>query len=323
LGLHYRPFRNTDPPALVQIWNESLAGRGAAFMQAVAPFELHILAKNYFDPRNLIVAENDGIPVGFAHAGFGPDSTGQRLATEAGVICVVAVRPNYRRQGIGTALLHRVEALLRDGGAQTIYFGAMRPLNPFYLGVYGGSELPGVLVTDTLAEPFLLANHYTLWDQCVVFQRNLETHPGITDPRFASLKRQYKLQVLPRRIDRSWYEEALLTPFELLQFQLQDAKTRHPVARAMFWEMDLYSWRWHHSCAGIVEVEVEEGLRRQGLGKFLLSQMLIYLHEQFFTQVEVQTMVRNTAAVSLYQSLGFEKVDEGRVYQLRKDSLAG
>jgi ribosomal protein S18 acetylase RimI-like enzyme len=330
LTIGYRPFCNFDPPALVRIWNESLTNRGAAFLHGTTPLEHYVLAKPYFDPEGLILAESDNEPVGFAHAGFGPDSTGQRLSYDVGVICLTAVRPAFRGQGVGSELLHRAEAYLRSKGARSVFFGAMHPYNPFYLGLYGGSELPGVLASDACAEPFLKANRYAVYDRCVVLGRAVDPSPAGADARFVHLRRKYELQVLPRPVSSRWFEECLLSPFELLYFQLRETKAgmtggqsvtppvAQPVAQAMAWDMDLFGWRWHQPTAGIVAVEVREDSRRQGIGRFLVTQVLQYLREQFFTHVEIQAMEANTAALKLYQSLGFQKVDEGRVYQLQE-----
>ncbi len=316
MEIRYRPFRNNDPPGLVRIWNESLAARGAAFLHGTTPLEHYVLAKPYFDRAGLIVAETDEEPVGFAHAAFGPDETGQKLAYDAGVICVTVVRPDFRSRGIGSELLHRAEAYLRAKGARGVYFGGMHPLNPFYLGLYGGSELPGVLASDVCAEPFLKANHYAIYDRCLVLGRPVEPPPSAGDPRFPALRRKYELQVLPRPVGRKWFEECLLSPFEMLYFQLQETRTGATAAHAMAWDMDLFGWRWHQPTAGITAVEVRPELRRQGIGKFLLIQVLQYLREQFFTHIEIQAMERNIPAINLYESLGFTKVDEGRVYRL-------
>lgn len=318
MGIGYRPFRNFDSPALVAIWNQAVTGRGAAFLHSTAVLENYVLAKPYFDPEGLIVAEEDGEVVGFSHGGFGPAAGGLRLTTDAGVICALVVARAHRRRGIGTELLHRAEAYLQNKGAQAVYFGAMRPLNPFYLGLYGGSELPGVLTSEVHAEPFLLARGYTVWDRCIVLNRALDSAPAVADARFPAIRHQYRLHALLRPASTRLYEEWVLSPLETLQFELKDKSSGVWVGRAITWEMDLFSWRWHQATAGIMDVEVHEGYRRQGLGKFLVAQILECLYrEQFFARVEVQTMQRNLAALSLYEGLGFQRVDEGRVYRLR------
>jgi ribosomal protein S18 acetylase RimI-like enzyme len=47
----------------------------------------------------------------------------------------------------------------------------------------------------------------------------------------------------------------------------------------------------------------------------MLTQMLRHLQDQYFGVVEIQTMQGNDAARGLYQSLGFEQVDQGHIYR--------
>jgi ribosomal protein S18 acetylase RimI-like enzyme len=319
LPIHYRSFRNPDPPALVRIWNESFAGRGAAFLQGTTPLEHHVLAKPYFDPAGLIVAVDENeTPVGFIHAGFGPDATNQHLANEVGVICALAVQPTARGKGVGSELLQRAEAYLHDRGAKAIYFGAVQPRQPFYWGVYGGSEPVGVLASDTSADPFLRENHFEVAARQVVLQRTLDQPINAADARFVGIRRRTEVKITPRAGSKTWYDECVIGPLEMLQFQIHEQSTGNAVGEARVWDMDLFGWRWHQPAAGMIDLCVVEPRRRQGLGKYLVVQILKYLQEQFFTLVEVHAPATDTAALGLYHALGFSDVDEGRVYKLNK-----
>src|SRR5262249_32146597 len=127
--IHYRSFRNDDPPGLVSVWNQAFGERSAVQLRSATPLEHFVFAKPYFDPAGLIVALEDGVPVGFAHGGFGPNESHSALAPAVGVVCMVAVRPSHRRRGIGSELLRRCEGYLRDGGARALAAGPMPPLN--------------------------------------------------------------------------------------------------------------------------------------------------------------------------------------------------
>jgi len=81
------------------------------------------------------------------------------------------------------------------------------------------------------------------------------------------------------------------------------------------WEMEGFKWRWGIPAVGILNLVIQESLRRRGLGKFLLTSLLRYLQEQFFGMVEVQIMERNEAATNMFLGIGFEQVDTGRVYK--------
>ena len=103
------------------------------------------------------------------------------MTTASGVACIVGVRPSYQHRGIGSELLGRCEEYLIGKGARTLYAGAMRPLNPFYFGLYGGSDLPGFLASDIAAAPFMEYQGYRAWSSCLVFERRLDQRSLVWD----------------------------------------------------------------------------------------------------------------------------------------------
>jgi ribosomal protein S18 acetylase RimI-like enzyme len=313
--VQYRNFRNDDPPRLVEVWNEAFVGRGGVRLRNSSPLERHVFAKPYFDPAGLFLAEEDGQCVGFAHAGFGANESETALSYAKGVTCVLGVRPTHRRRGIGSELLRRCENYLREHEATTLYAGQMRPLDPFYLGLYGGSELPGFLLSDPAAAPFFEVHGYRGVDTCLVFQRRLDQPVNVPDGRFAGLRRRYEVRILPRLAIRNWWQDCVLGLIEPVEFRLEDKATGAAVAQLIAWEMEGFSWRWNQPSVGILDLQVHEEVRRQGLAKLLLTQLLRYLQEQYFGVAEVQTLDRNQPAINLYRGLGFEQVDVGRIYR--------
>ncbi len=237
-----------------------------------------------------------------------------RWTASRGVICAIAVRPEFRRQGIGSELLRRCEAYLREHGATSIQAGPTRPNKPFYLGVYGGSNAPGFLQSDPDIEPFLLEHGYQPDRRVLVFDRRLDVPLNIVDARFGLLKRKYEWQALPQARLGSWWRECVIGSLEPSEFRLDDKATGQTAARAMYWEMTDYGWRWGAPPAGILDVQVRNDLRRQGLGKFLLVQMLRHLQEQYFAVAEVQVPEEDETAARMFRLLGFVQVDIGVSY---------
>ena len=310
--VQYRTFRNADPPGLAHVWNEAFTGRGAVRLANSTPLEQFVFAKPTFDREGLIVAEVDGDPVGFAHAALGPAP--QEGCQQAGVICALGVKVAFQEQGIGTRLLVLAEQHLRDKGAQQLYAGGFYPLNPFYLGLYGGSESPGFLRSDRQAEPFFLRHGYHVAQTIRVLQRPLSQPFKVFDPRFANLKCRFDLRVdYPRKLGGYW-QECVLGPIEPLEFLLIDRQTAQPASRALLWDMEGFGARWRAASVGLLDFEVYPDYRRKGLGKLFLSYIMRQVQDQFFQVVEVHLHQDNAMALQFVKSLGFEQVDTGQVF---------
>jgi ribosomal protein S18 acetylase RimI-like enzyme len=311
--VQYRTFRNTDPPRLVEIWSESFTGRGAALMRNSSPLERFVFSKPLFDPAGLILAEENQRCLGFVHA-----AAALQEQPGVGVICALGVRPDCQRHGIGSELLRRGEAYLRDRGAQTMYAGPHWPFNPFYLGLYGGCDSPGFLTSDPAAEPFFTHHHYQVHLRNLVFHRVLDHSLKVIDPRFVPHRQRYQLRAIsPRSLDGYW-PECILGYLDPLILQLEDKETNAPAAFSLIWEMDLFSQRWNRPSVGILGFKVEPPLRRLGIGKFLLAQLLRQVQEQYFELAELHLREDNLPAIRFVKSLGFEQVDTGQVFLRRE-----
>src|SRR5262249_51183336 len=154
--------------------NESFSSRAIARLRHSSVLERHVFSRPFFDPSGLIIADENGKPVGFAHAGFGPNQRETMLARGQGTTCLIVVRPSHQRRGIGSELLLRSEAYLKERGAQTLFAGLGRPLTPFYFGLFGGSNMPGMLLSEKAAAPFMEVHRYRPWETTLIFQRLLD-----------------------------------------------------------------------------------------------------------------------------------------------------
>jgi ribosomal protein S18 acetylase RimI-like enzyme len=210
--------------------------------------------------------------------------------------------------------LRRCEGYLRAAGAAELHAGPLAPRNPFTFGIYGGSGSAGFLDSDTDARPFLERHGYRPEAARVVLQRPLEGPPAVADGRFSEYRQRFEIHAGPRH-GLSWWEESVLGPVELHEFRLVEKGGQRSAARATLWEMEPYNARWGQHAVGLAELETAPELRRQGLAKFLLAQLMLHLHEQFFTLLEAQAPEGDVAALGLFQKLGFQQVDVGRAFR--------
>lgn len=104
-----RTFRYPDDyPAVMQLWAN--AGDGIHLRRSDEPQEIE--KKLLRDPDLFLLAENNGQLIGAVLGGF----DGRR-----GMMYHLAVRPDQRQQGIGTALVHALEERLKAKGCIRYY----------------------------------------------------------------------------------------------------------------------------------------------------------------------------------------------------------
>jgi ribosomal protein S18 acetylase RimI-like enzyme len=316
--LTYRPFRNTDPPAIASIWG-SRAGQAWLFQPVSTDLlEQHVYAKLYFDYPGLILAWEDRRAVGFAHAGFGATEACDGVSRELGTTYLVLVRPDCDEAKVAQGLLEHSEEYLRGRGAKVLYGGGIQPLSSFYQGLYGGSELPGVLASDTVVQAVYARAGYREIDRTILLERNLETFEAVVDRQQMQIRRQMLVEIVVDPPSRTWWEACTLGMFDLTRLEIVPRSGGAAVAAATFRSMDLLAGAARPRSLGLIDVWVEGSFRRRGVATFLLGEACRHFLREGIATLEIQAMQHNLAALGLYRKLGFQQVGHGSV--LRKVS---
>ncbi len=313
-----RPFLNSDPPHLAAIWRNQPPQRGLLQPITAALLEYGVFSKMNFDRRGLIVATRDGTPVGFVHGGFGPSDDGLSLDTSLGTTHILMVDPAERESTLPDELLAAGEEYLRGRGASVLYAGGINPLNSFYLGLYGGSEIPGVLQSDVLLQGACQRANYREVDRVRILQCDLAR---VRPPVSRELRLIKKTMQVVESIDppaRTWWEACVWGSLQRDCFQLVESSTGRAVAWATFWDMQPLSACWGMSTTGLVELYVQSDLRRRGYASYLIGEAIRVLHRRGVATIEAQVMASNAAASDYYAKLGFTEIDYGMIF--RKDA---
>lgn len=317
--IEYRPFHNTDPPRIAALWNDGGLGRGAVQSLNSDTLETVVFAQPYFDRGGLIVACDAAQIVGFVHAGFGATEDESRLDHKQGVICVVIVQPQYRRRGIGRELVSRAERYLREAGATSIHAGAAPTRDPFYFGIYGGSDMAGFLDSDPAAAPFFEALGYYPLRRRVIYQCDLDEQTPPISMRLVEIRRRVELQVLSQPDPLTWWWSTRFGRLESLRFLLCPKSGGPFLASITVIGLEHYEPSWQAQAIGMTELYVAEPDRRKGFGQALLLAVTKRLRDELFTLAECHAPQDNTAACRLLESCGFEQIDSGTVYQRSPD----
>ena len=162
---------------------------------SVLLLETFVLSKPYFDRLGLIMALEDGKPIGFVHAGFGPNTLRTEISNDIGVICMLIVADHPQREQIQSELIQHSESYLRGKGAIEIHAFGAYPNSPFYLGLYGGSASPGILSFDQIGEKSFRQAGYEEIERYGMFERSLVRYRFPIDRSLVLLKRQFRVRL--------------------------------------------------------------------------------------------------------------------------------
>ena len=285
--------------------------------------EYSVFSKMHFDRQGLIVATKDDVPVGFVHAGFGPSEDHTSIDTSMGTTLLLMTRQGIEDNSLADELLAASEDYLRSRGASVFYAGGLKPLNSFYLGLYGGSEIPGVLHSNNLLRDACLRRGYCESAKVTIQHCDLMQFRPLVTRKVRQLKFNTRVLETADPMADNWWEACVWGSHERDRFELIDKREDRLLASASFWDVQPLSMSWGVCTAGLFDLFVEPDCRRQGCASLLLNEAFRLLRRRGVSTVEAQTMATNEAASAFYAALGFSEVDHGLIYRKGATGLNG
>lgn len=318
----YRPFRNSDPPRILALWEQGGLGRGAALGLTNDAFEIVNYSQPYFDKAGLILAEDEGELVGFIHAAISHAVSHAAGDPPTGVIYAVVVHPEHRRRGIGRELVSRAESYLSESGVapgegskSRVLAGPAPPHDLFYCGLYGGVRPCGFLESDPAAAPFFTAVGYGSSQRFASWQRDLEASRDPMNMKIAALRRKTELAVADRPGDaqRRWFTR--FGRLDSLQFLLVPKSGGDPLADATVTGLECFIPRWGRQAAGVTGLRVLADDQEAGYDEMLLVEVCRRLREEQISLIDFTADEADEQTTAMLESTGFVRVDAGVVYR--------
>lgn len=227
---------------------------------------------------------------------------------------LVVLVPHEQAAAIGADLLARSEAYLRRRGARVILGGGTDALCGFYLGLYGGAGIPGILGSSPgMQDVFRLAG-YAEEDRIAVLRRPLSGFRPPVNRLQLAIRRATVLRAVDEPVHDSWWEAATTSGLSLRRYELTNA-AREVLGSATFWDMQPLATAWGVTAAALLHVEIAGPRRRQGLANYLVAEALHDLAQEGVTLVETQAAEGNGGAIALFEKLGFTRADEGILFR--------
>ena len=180
-----------------------------------------------------------------------------------------SIEPGLDDSGLVAELIEAAERYLRSRGAQVLYAGGLFPLNPFYWGLYGGSEGAGVLSGDERFHRALRERGYEPVGTTVLLEADMSV-PESRDPRSAMIRRLTHVEYLDDSLPADWWQNVALGEFQLLSARLLLKADGTEVAHAQAWDMSWFGREDGQTRIGLINVEVPPDHRRKGYARFLM-----------------------------------------------------
>jgi ribosomal protein S18 acetylase RimI-like enzyme len=224
------------------------------------------------------------------------------------------VVPHDHQEEIGAALLARCEEYLVRRGAVTIMGGGAPGLGGFYLGLYGGASLPGILDSSPAMQGVFRRAGYLEADRIAVMRRPLAGFRPPVGRAQLAIRRSTQMRVIDEPARRDWWEAATTTGISLRRYELRD-EAAAVLGAATFWDVEPLATSWGVSAAGLFGVSVEGPRRRQGLASHLIAEALHDLAQEGVALCETHVSESNEAAIKLFFKLGFEATAHGTLFR--------
>ncbi len=312
-----RPFRNADPPRIVHFWENCANYTWLYRPLTLDLLEQHVLAKIYFDPRGFILAWEDSQLVGFAHAGFGPQDDRSAINREIGIVCIALTALEEQNTGLLEELICYCEQYLRENGAKCVFGGGFSDFEPFWLGLYGGPRLPGILdehqaVQDAFRELGFQVSHHT---QLYRLSLGDFVYPFAQVP--LAHQRNFKVMRLDSPPPMSWWQASLISGLELEYYAAVPVAGGAPVAWGSVRSLELSRAAGLGSCVGLMDLVVHPSCRGRNLEIYLLAEIARHLARQGAHWLEVHAHDWLPASHQLCQTLKMNLGPKGTVFLKR------
>jgi mycothiol synthase len=323
-GLVFRSYAGlADHPSLARVANAAAAADGETYVRSVAELDTEFANLRNCDPdRDILVAEVGGEVVAYSLDSYEDQNWGGRSYESWG-----AVHPEWRRRGIGTAMLRWNEAHLREiAGGQT-YAG------PRWLGTHGSDANPGLVA-------LMRRDGYTR-----VRGFHLMVRPDLQDIQVPPLPEDVEIRALAPDQYRTVFRAAI----EAFKDHFGGAEDADEWFRE--WvdgphfdpSLILVAWDGDEVAGGVINtIRAEENRtlgirrgflddvftrrpwRRRGLARALLGRSLVLLRDRGMTSAALGVDATNpNQALGLYESAGFRVAESDSAYRKPWDPAIG
>ncbi|MEW4564606.1 hypothetical protein AB1K70_18845 [Bremerella sp. JC770] len=307
-----RPFTNSDPPKLVELWNHQPISRGLAQPMAVSLLEAQVFAKPYFQPGNLLIAEIEGQLAGMAHLVPSGPLMPDEIRAEVANLPIVLAANIPEAADVEDALIRAAEAIVRETSATSIVLGGTTEPGPFYFGLAKGSCNRGALVSDTRMIELAARHGFDHAQSWRVFHRTLRGFRPPVDRNQIAARRSMNVLREDDPAYSSFSDACIYMHQHRTRYSLIQKQGSEELAHLTVVQMEAFSHLRGVRMSGIVDMHSLTTCT-DVQAQFFLAETLRQITEEGTAVVETQVASDNEMLTQVVDTLGFEAIDELRL----------
>ena len=303
-ALKIRPFRNADLPDLVRIWIEHWSTAGPPPYVNHAKYEQAVLARNFFDPATLLVAESDGTVTGWCHFAAPEDGADE---TVVHALCLAA----NAEPAVGLKLLSAIEHSRQ--ATSHIRIGLVRDDQRGYAGLEPIGFGIGIPLSDYRTSSLLQQAGYTPGMAHFRMLARVDQYRPPVNRAALQLRRTSRLSCRPI-IPQEKRLAACLAHVDLESAELLD-QLGSPIASVLIWFSDPEAEVMSPTTAILdLKAQHEQG-RLLAAESYLIGALVHSLNQRNIQTVETAIDGDRTELIEQLQKLQFKVVDEGTCWE--------
>ena len=304
IAVNIRPFHNADLPDLVRIWVEHWSMAGPPPFVNQPKFEQAILARTFFDPRTLLVAESNERVMGWCHYSL-PDEHSE--ATLVHALCLGSTA----EAAIGLRLLTSIEQACPSGSS--IRVGVVRDDQRGYAGLEPIGYGIGIPLADYRMTGILQQAGFAPTPPILRLLASVEGYRPPVSREALQLRRSAKIRLNPElcldprkaaglaHVD---VEQAILTDASGVLLASVRLWLSDPEAEVMSPTTAILDLKTQHLSGSLEPAE-----------SFLIGSLFESLRQRNIQTVETAVDREKTQLVDQLTRLHFQTVDEGMCWE--------
>lgn len=307
-----RRFRNPDLPGLVRLWNEHFRIATGAHPLSAAVFEQAVLARTFFDPQQLRVADAGAGPIGFAH--WMVPANQQTNQHTSAVVAAVCVAPGPEAAAIADQLLADCERAAAAEGHATLYAGGAPDQLSGYAGLQPLGPGEGIADDDLSAAQWLTSRGFLPHRRLGRYRLDVAAFRPPIDRPLMMLRRS--TQTRSQMIQPSdWRSASALSHVQIERFF--SSRSGANTAWADFWLSDPEALVLSGGTAILDQWRADDPANEQAAARLLIAVALQELAGRGLLYVEASAATDQVERGEVLRALRFQQCSQGTIYVKR------